>query len=53
MAVNSNDRPINGLLLEPGFYVLAKIFEVFFARNVNTSSRINAGSFMEIKVGTT
>jgi hypothetical protein len=28
MAVISNDKPINGLLLKPGFYVRAKIFEV-------------------------
>jgi hypothetical protein len=42
VAVNSNDKPINGLLLEQGFYVRAKIIEVFLVRNVNTSSRINA-----------
>jgi len=31
MAANSNDNPINGLLLEPGFYVRAKIVEVFLS----------------------
>jgi len=28
MAVNSNDKPINDLLLEPGYYVRAQIVEV-------------------------
>jgi len=31
MAANSNDNTINGLLLEPGFYVRAKIVEVFLS----------------------
>jgi predicted nucleic acid-binding protein len=31
MAVDSKDKPINGLLLEPGFYVSAKIVEVFLS----------------------
>ena len=31
MAANSNDNTINGLLLEPGFCVRAKIVEVFLS----------------------
>jgi hypothetical protein len=48
MAVNSNDKPINGLLHEPGFYVRAKVFEVL----LSGMSTLKCGPFMKINAGT-